>query len=500
MVNYTKIAVKGAITVFILSIVSAFLGYLVRVTLARNISVEEFGLFYSVFSFLALLNIFKTLGYDRALAKFIPESYHRKEYNVIKSSIIYASIVQIITNTIVIILIYLFSNYLGVYFFHSSPSNNQASIVLKLMAIAFFIDSFVGVIKFSFQGFKKVSLFSGIDLVRMILLLAVIVIGLKLGYGLLSPIIAYIIVPLMLIFYFTPVLFKRVFPEFTKSKFIWDIGFIKKFSKYSFFVMSTTVGAVILNYTDTILLTYFAGLTVVGLYNIAYPTVKILTYIPRSIIGVLLPLSSELWAKRKKALLREGMESLYKYTAIIIVPLAFIMFSFADLLIYVFFGKNYLLASNAIKILSLGMILAPFYAINGAFFSGIGKPEINSQIVYSGAVFNLASNFILIPLWGIIGAATTTTLSYVIMMSIGLRNIRKFIKVRLPLATWAKTLAAGAVFTLAIWLLKKLIFLNVWLETSIVLAVSGIIYIASLFFMNLIDIEEIRGIYRRVMG
>jgi len=190
MKNYTKLAVKGVTTVFILTMLAAFLGYIVRVLLAKYLSMEEFGLFYAVFSFLGLWGIFKNLGFDKALIKFIPELQHEEKNDLIKSSIIYVSIVQLITNTIFIVLIYLLSNYLSVHFFRST----QASIVLKLMAIAFFIDSFTFTLKFAFQGFQKMMLFAGIDLVRMVLILSIAFIGFKLNYKLLSPIIAYIFV------------------------------------------------------------------------------------------------------------------------------------------------------------------------------------------------------------------------------------------------------------------------------------------------------------------
>ena len=149
--SYTKLAVKGAATVFIISIIAAFLGYLVRFILARNLTVEEFGLFYAVFAFLALLSLVKTLGYDRALIKFIPELLHKKRKDQIKSSIIFVSIIQLITNTIIITLVYLLANYLSLHFFKAA----EASLVLKLLAIGFFIDSFVVIIKFCFQGFQE---------------------------------------------------------------------------------------------------------------------------------------------------------------------------------------------------------------------------------------------------------------------------------------------------------------------------------------------------------
>ena len=195
MTNYTKHAVKGTAVVFIVSILAGILGYIVRLVLARGLSVEDFGLFYAVFAFLALLGVFKSFGFDRSLIKFVPEFLHAKKYGFIKSSIIYATVFQLVTNFVIIILIYLLSNYLSLNLFHT----HKADIVLKLMAIAFFIDSFVNTLKFSFQGFQKMVLFAGIDAVRMLVILIIIIIGLKLNYGMFSPIAAYIMAQIILL-------------------------------------------------------------------------------------------------------------------------------------------------------------------------------------------------------------------------------------------------------------------------------------------------------------
>jgi O-antigen/teichoic acid export membrane protein len=493
--SYTKIAVKGAATVFIISIVAGLLGYFVRLTLARTLSIENFGLFYSVFAFLAMLSIFKSLGIDKSLIKFIPEFQHKKSYNEIKSSIIYVAIVQLITNTIIITIIYLISSYLGTNFFQ----NPNADAVLKLMAIAFYIDSFMLIIKFSFQGFKKMGLFAGIDLVRMLIIVTIILIGLELNYKLLSPIIAYIVAPIILILTFGYILIKKVFPKFNKSKFIYDNKLLTKLSKYGIFVMATGVGNIILGNTDIILLTYFSGLTPVALYSVALPTARLFLYFPNAIGGIFTPLTSELWIKKKKLILKEGIESLYKYSLIIIIPLVFMVLSFSELLLTVFYGKEFASASDTLKILSVGMIFASLFFINLKFFAGIGKPKINSKIVYSVAIFNLAANLILIPVLGIVGAAITTTLSYFIMMLMSLIKIRKFIKIELPIRTWTKTTITGLIFISIIALLKRTITLNVWAETTIVLIVSSLAYITLLFLFKVVDMDEIKGLYNRIV-
>ena len=494
MTNYTKFAVKNVSIVLIISIIAAFLGYLVRLTLARNLTLEEFGLFYSVFAFLGILGIFKSFGFDRALAKFIPEFQHKNRTDYIKSSIIYVAVIQFITNSIIIITVYFLSDFLAINFFE----NNQAAIVLRLMAIAFFIDSFVLMIKFSFQGFKKMLYFSGIDLVRMLLLVIVILVGFRLQYGILSPIIAYIVTPLVLVFVFGWVLIKKVFPQFNRSNFVFEKSLLKKISKYSIFIMATSTGAVIIGYTDMMVLIFYSGLTQVALYSIALPTARVLMYIPNAIGNVLLPLSSELWVKRKLIILRAGMESAYKFSLIIAIPFMFVLFIFADLIIGFFFGADYILASNALKILSIGMLFLSIHRINTNFFSGIGKPQVITKIVYIVAVFNLVTNIILIPILGIIGAAITTSASFFIMMFLGLVKIKKFVKIRFPIIIWIKTLTSGIVFVIMMGILKKVLSLNIWLETAFILVISGMIYIAFLFLLKVIDKHELKDLHKRI--
>ncbi len=492
--NYTKTAVKGTLTVIIFSAIAAVFGYLVRLVMARTLSVEDFGLFYAVFAFLGLFGIFKTLGFDKALIKFIPEFLHEKKYNELKSSILYAAIIQLVTSLITILIVYFLSNYLAKNYFH----DEKAGIVLILMAVSFMFDSFTQVLKFSFQGFKKMSYFSGIDLVRMVIILTVILIGAWLNYDILGPVLAYIISPALLTVIFGLLLIK-VFPQFTKSKFIFEKSLFKKISKYGIFVLATSFAGFILWYTDTIMITYFLGLTSVALYNVALPTAKLFLYFPRAIGGIFLPLTSEFWTKKEHTLLIAGIESLYKYSAIIIIPAVFIVFSFSDLIISVFFGSKYTGAGNALKILIIGMIFATINGISINIFSGIGKPEINSKIVYSAALFNFIANLVMIPVWGINGAALSTTLSYFIMMVMGLIDTRRFIAAKLPILIWAKTLITGLALVGLVWALKKAISLNVFIESGIILVISAAVYFSILFLLKIITIGELKELYERIV-
>lgn len=495
MTNYTKIAVKGASTIFGVSLLAGLIGYLVRFVFARNLTVEEFGLFYSVLSFLGMFVIFKSFGLDLALVKFIPEFQHKKQFDRIKSSIIFVAIFQVITNCIFLLAIYFLAGLLGKNFF----KYENADVVLIWMTIATLIDSIVNVIKFSMQGFKEMHYYSGIDLIRMILILAISFFAFKLNLKFASPIIAYLIAPIIIIIIFGFILINKVFPEFRKSNVSIDKDLAKKLWHYGIFIMITTVGGMILGYTDTMVLTAFTSLSAVGLYNAALPTANFLTYFPKAIAAILLPLTSELWAKNKKKELNTGMTLLYRYSIITIVPLVLIMVSFPNLILTLFFGPDYVPASDALIILSIGMVLTPLYVINGNFFSGIGKPQLHSKIVFSGAIINLIMNLILIPFFGIIGAAITTSLSNIVMFIIGLAYMKKYIEVKFPFKTGFYSLLAGGFFTISIWFLKNILSLNVWVETIITITISGSLYIVLILILKIINIKEIKEITNRII-
>ena len=492
--NYTKLAVRGAAIVFATSIVAAFLGYLVRLVMVRNLSLEDVGLFYSIFSFLSVLNVFKALGVDTALVKFIPEFLSKKKNDYAKSSIVYATVIQLINNTIILGSVYFFSSYLSVHYFHSE----KAVILLRLMLVAFYIDSLTLILKYSFQGFKDMINFSVIDLVRMMLIIAVLLIGFKLNAGILSPAIAYILVPIILLMIFGNILFRKTFPQFSKSNLVKDAKFFREMVRYGIHVMAVSVGNVILGNIDIMVLTYFSGLASVGLYSVALPTVKLLLYLPRAIGGIMLPLSAELWAENKKHILKAGIEKLYKYSIIAIVPLVFAIFSFSDFILNMLFGSAYAAAGMALKILVIGMIFAAIYGININFFAAIGKPEINSKIIYSAAVFNLIGNLIMVPLIGIKGAAISTSVSYLIMMVIGLFYIKKYIKIKLPFRNWAMSILSGMAFIFVIFTLKKLMMFNVWVEAALSLTAASLAYIALLLLIKVISIEELKSVYERI--
>jgi O-antigen/teichoic acid export membrane protein len=269
------------------------------------------------------------------------------------------------------------------------------------------------------------------------------------------------------------------------------IGFLK----FGFFASLGAFGFIILGYADTMILTYFTDLKNVALYNVAVPIVSLLWYFSRSATMVIYPMSSELWAKKHKDF-SKGVEMLQKYSFVIIIPFALVMFSFPDIIIRLLFGESYVPAQYALQILAVGAIAYTVMNINNNVLMAIGQVKQNTYYLLIGAFFNLVLNFILIPLYGIIGAAIATSLSYVVVLILTSLRINKSVKTRLPWFGLVKSLISGLIFVSVIMWLKKILELNVWVETGICISISLIIYITLIFLLRIVSIGEIKKIIK----
>ena len=119
MINYAERIAKGTAIVFLISVVGLFIGYLFRMFLARNLTLEDFGLFYAILAFIGLTTLFRDLGLNQALVKHIPEFLVKRNFGKIKSSIILVAFIQLIIASLFILVLFVFSDQIAVNYFHT---------------------------------------------------------------------------------------------------------------------------------------------------------------------------------------------------------------------------------------------------------------------------------------------------------------------------------------------------------------------------------------------
>lgn len=495
MANYTKTALKGAAIFFVMSLFAGFLGYLVRFVLARKMSLAEYGLFYAVFTLFAMLSIFRDMGIGQALVKYIAEFNVNKKYGMIKGSFVIGFMAQMAMSFIIYIILLIFSKQISLYFFHTY----DAMPIILLLAVMFILMPIEKIFSFAFQGFQRIDFNSLIEFVRMLLVLIFIFIIFRYNASAIAPSLAYIIAYIIEGFIFAP-LFLRTFPQFFKVKAVLTKELAKKIFLFGLPVMIGLVGSMIITYTDTLVITYFRTLEEVALYQVAMPTAKLLLYFTGAISMVVLPMSSELWARKLKQKLILGVDNLYRYSFVLIIPLALLMVTYPEIIIKVFFGQKYVEAAFTLQILAIAGIIYTICLINSNVLSGIGKPKENAKIILIAAIFNLVFDIILVPYIGINGAAIATLASYVIILIMTGREIKSALNVPMPWLSWMKNIVAGFLFLVIVTYLKSSITIfNDITEMVVIGGIGFAVYAVFIILFKVVDMKEIIGIIRYAM-
>jgi len=487
MTNYTSKIIKNSSVVFIMLILAAGLGYIFRLILARTLSIEEFGLFFAIFAFLNMLYGFKSMGVGAAFIRFVGEYKEKKNYEKIKALVIYFFLIQLIIFGLISIILFSFSKYLTLNYFKTS----KALLPFIILNVAFFFSIFVSTFRGFFQAYQKTEYYSSIEFIQTLAAIIITLILLKFGFDFLAPPYAYLF-SFVLVSFLYFFLFLKVFPFF-KTRFILDLPILKKLIAFSVPIIIGAIASSVISSEDTVLLTYFRSLKEVALYSVAMPTVNMMRYIPKALSVVIFPISTQLYLKNVKRL-SAALTQMYKYLFILMVPLAFLIFSFSKEILNIFFGKNFADAAICMSILSLAMIFNTIYIVNQNILIGTDKPKVYVKALFIEAIISTLLDLILIPRYGIYGAAVTALISSMCLLLVTSIEIRKHIANEIPWQPWIKTILVGITTVGLVYFLKKIIELNIYLKLGIILIIASIFYLFQIFLIKLITLKEIKKI------
>ncbi len=495
MVDYTRKAVRGAGIIFFTHLFASIFGYLLRLLLARELTVSEYGLVYAIFALFGVVAIVPQ-GFRQTLSKYVAEFKVKKQFDKIKGSIIIIFIIQILSTFILGMIFIILAQVIATHYLNI----DSAYPLIITYAIALILTPIYTIFFGIFRGFQTMKYYSLVDLYKMIFVLAATYMLIKfLGLGVYAPMYAYLLVPFFCFAIFFPIFIKKVFPNFLKVSADLDKKLVKKLWAFGFPVILTGVAGIIFSQTDSLIITLFRPLADVGLYNAGLPTAKILWSFSIAFVVVLLPISSELWAKKDLKRLKYAVTQLYKYSLMLVFPISLVMFIFPGIILNLLFGGEYIAAQDVLRILSVGAIIFTLAKVNNSILVGIGKPKIVSRIMLTATLFNVIGNLILIPAIGINGAAISTLVTFLIIFIWSMIKLNRFVPVEADWLNLIKIFISGIIFASIIALIKAILIANAWLELAVSIGIASAAYFALLLLMKILSTSEIRSIIKRVI-
>ncbi len=199
-------------------------------------------------------------------------------------------------------------------------------------------------------------------------------------------------------------------PQMIKGVLGLDISVVKKILLASVPFAMLVGFSTIYNRIDIVIITKILGYTQTGLYTAAYKFFDLMAFFPAVVSHSLYPVFATLMAENKIADVRLVLEKYLRFMAAIALPLATGGMLLSGPIIRVLAGEDFAPAADVLAVLVWApAILFIYIVVNALVVSQLTK--LATLITGANVVINIVGNLLLLPRYGIMGAAVMTLVS-----------------------------------------------------------------------------------------
>ncbi|MEX0595981.1 MAG: MATE family efflux transporter, partial [Candidatus Paceibacterota bacterium] len=180
----------------------------------------------------------------------------------------------------------------------------------------------------------------------------------------------------------------------------------------------------LLNWTDIIMLGMMVDEKQVGIYNIAYKIGSVGFLIIVSVSTIITPQMAALYGKGDTFELKKLVHQATRLIAILSIPLILVLVLFNEFILS-FFGSEVVAGSDTLIIVSIGVLFSAMVGNVDQILNMTNNQVILRNITFLVFVINVVLNLLLIPIYGINGAAIASLISNVIINLLCVYYIKK---------------------------------------------------------------------------
>ena len=388
---------KNTSWLFAEKILRMVVGLFVGVWVARYLGPDKFGLFSYAGSFVGLFTAIATLGLDGIVVRELVKQPHKE--NELLGTAFYLKLMGAVLTLVIL--------YIAIHF---TSNDHYTNVLIFIIASATIFQSF-NVIDMYFQSkvMSKYVVYANITSLFISSLVKITLILLN------APLIAFAWVVLF-------------------DSFVLACGFIYFFLKQSAFKIQhlkfskltavsllrdswlmALAGAAILIYMkiDQVMIKEMMNSEAVGQYAAAVRISEAWYFIPMVIASSLFPAIVNA-KKQSEELYYKRLQKLYDLMVWMAIAIALPMTFLSDWVVNLLYGSQYNQAGSVLMIHIFAGLFVFLSVANDKWFYIENKSLILTKKVIIGAISNIILNIILIPLYGIKGAAIATIISYAI--------------------------------------------------------------------------------------
>lgn len=429
--------VTGAVALMISQAVVLFLGYITHPWIGRLLGPEAYGIYGLVLAVQSIVSLILTLGVPSSISRFVAR-HEDQAQSILKKTLILQTGVALSVSLLTFLLAPVIAHLL---------QDDFLTHLIQFVALVIFLQAFYNIYTQFFSGMHLftrqallTSFYAVTKLIGAISLIYVINI-----YGAFSGFALGGLAAAILGWFWTRNVGGNKPTSLT----------IKDFLSFAGVYVLILLGLQLVMSLDLFMVKAFLDSdSQAGFYNAASTLARIPYILLQAIAFILLPSVSSLTkpgASHDKA--ATFIRDTLRYLIALIVPAIGLAAATSKSLITLFYSSKYISAAPALTILMVGLGALAFFLLVVNIVAGAGRAKVGFIFTTGMVVISAALGFILIPRFGLLGAAWQTTITSLIGLAVLSVYTFQTFKIQIPIRSIINILiaSAGAVGVTYLW-------------------------------------------------
>lgn len=481
-----KSIVRGVSLVFLSQVVGmAAKGGLILLLTRVLLQPAEYGRLYLTISVLGFAMLFANVGLPKAGARYITE--YRESAPGLVSTAVRKTLLY---NCVMIVAVGV-----GLFLFHSRIATlvGEPTIAgLLLFGVGYVaMKSLKGTAVMYFQGFNRMGWVAITNIVTNVFLIIAVPAFIVFGFGLEGALTGYIVSYAAGGLVGLGFIFSRLYDSTDPVSEETEDKVSSQILRYSVPLAFTQSANVLNSRTDRILLSVFRGPVAIAFYTLGKQIADFLTTPARSLGFAISPTYGEQKANEEMHRAARLYERSVVYTMMLYGPAAAGVVLVADPTIKLIFGPDYHGAGPVLQIFSVFVLVRAFDMITSDALDYLGRARARA-IAKGGTAFgNVVLNLVLIPPFGVIGAAVATVITYGAYVGIELYVIADELPIRVRELVRSGLIVAGITLGMSIVVYPLAGFASDIPSLVAVIGVGGVVWLVLTALSGVVDLRQL---------
>ena len=410
---------RGMLYSFGSKVLVKLIGIVTSIIAARYYGAEMIGLMALLMSVQNIAGLFATFGLSNAMMRLIPE--YAVKYSQATSIALYKKIrnLAIMTTLSVSVLLYFLSGVIA----DKVYKTPELAFFIILAALVLVFGSLNAVYTTMLRTMKKIKLYALLELLPKIISAVMLLIltfafydKFNLMYVALFP---PVFMSLWLIFYMHSVTAAECEASVQEN-----LPRYKEILSIAWPMWMTRGMNIIIGQTDVIMIGIFASVGEVGVYGVVLSLVSLIGFVLSSVNVMMAPKISELYHSKKPDELAEIVQRTSKLMFWVALPIILFLLLSGKYLLAIF-GTEFEAGYTVLVILALGQFINAASGSVGNVLNMVGYQKQFRNIVFFTAVMNICFNYVLLPKYGMEGAAIASFISMTFLNLVSVGFVKK---------------------------------------------------------------------------